>query len=103
MTVSLLLMVLWIVLLARANNWSLLTLGTILFGLILAGLGVYLYVTLKAIQLHQRQANFVDSVTHELKSPIAALKLYLETLLLRPVPPERREEVYRAMVKDPDR
>ncbi|MCA8996332.1 MAG: HAMP domain-containing histidine kinase, partial [Planctomycetaceae bacterium] len=44
-----------------------------------------------------RQANFVDSVTHELKSPIAALQLYLETLRMRNLSEEKRAEFHKVM------
>ena len=101
--VNVILMVAWIVLLAQHNNWSGLTIGTVLFVLVLVGLGVYLFVTLKEIQLNQRQANFVDSVTHELKSPIASLQLSLETLQMRALAPAIRDEFYDLMHKDLER
>lgn len=103
MVVNLVLMICWIVLLARLNYWSFLTIGTFLFSLILVGLGVYLFVTLKEIQLNQRQANFVDAVTHELKSPIASVKLYLETMQMRPVSDEQRRSFLEYMSRDLDR
>src|SRR5215213_428733 len=99
-TVNVILMVCWIVLLARLGNWSLLTIGTLLFALVLAGLALYLALTIKEIQLNQRQANFIDSVTHELKSPLASLKLYLETLQLRPLEADRRASMYDSMLQD---
>ena len=74
------LMICWIVLLAMEKLLERLTIGTVVFALILVGLVVYTVLTLKEIQLNLRQANFVDSVTHELKSPLASLRLYLETL-----------------------
>jgi signal transduction histidine kinase len=103
MAVNVVLMVCWIVLLARAGSWSMLTIGTTLFALVLVGLAVYLIVTIKEIQLNQRQANFVDSVTHELKSPLASLKLYVETLQIRDLPLESRKEFFDAMLQDVDR
>ncbi|HVJ81583.1 MAG TPA: HAMP domain-containing sensor histidine kinase [Planctomycetia bacterium] len=103
MLVNVLLMVCWIVLLAQHQQWSMLTIGTALFSLILAGLGLYLYVTLKEIALNRRQANFVDSVTHELKSPLASLKLYLETLQLRSLSETQRAEFLGFMHRDVDR
>ena len=77
------LMVCWIVLLAQLYWWGALTIGTVVFVLMLVGLSFYLFLTIKEIRLNRRQANFVDSVTHELKSPIATLRLYLETLQMR--------------------
>lgn len=103
MTVNVVLMVCWIVLLARLNYWSFLTIGTVLFSLALVGLGVYLFVTLKEIQLNQRQANFVDSVTHELKSPIASIRLYLETMQIREVTEEQRQSFLATMARDLNR
>jgi two-component system, OmpR family, phosphate regulon sensor histidine kinase PhoR len=102
-TVNVILMICWIVLLARAGSWSMLTIGTLLFAFVLAGLGIYLYVTIREIQLNQRQANFVDSVTHELKSPLTSLKLYLETLQIRPLEGERRASIYDSMLQDVER
>jgi len=97
MTLNVALMVCWIVLLAQLGSWSALTIGTVVFALILAGLIVYLVLTVKEVRLNQRQANFVDSVTHELKTPIAVIRLYLETLQLRKLDDGQREEFYETM------
>ena len=59
--------------------------GSVLLAGILAGVIMYLTLTVKAFRLNQRQSNFIDSVTHELKSPIASLKLYLQTMTQRTV------------------
>lgn len=80
--------------------WTLLTVGTILFVIVLVGVSIYLALTVKAINLTQRQSNFMDSVSHELKSPIASLKLYLQTLTLRKVSEEERTAFYRFMLDD---
>jgi len=97
MALNIALMVIWIVLLARLETWSLLTVGTVFFALTLIGLVVYMILSIKSYRLHQQQVNFVDSVTHELKSPIASLRLYLETLQMRELPREKRVEFYRTM------
>ena len=97
---NLTLMICWIVLLAMESYWSALTIGTMVFALILVGLVVYTVLTLKEIQLNLRQANFVDSVTHELKSPLASLRLYLETLQLRKVNEDQRTQFYNVMMED---
>ena len=55
--------------------WTILGIGVALLVVVLAGVIVYLALTVKAIALSQRQSNFIDSVTHELKSPLASLKL----------------------------
>ncbi len=91
------LMVCWIVLLAQTTGYGALITGTVVFAVILAGLSFYLVLMIKEVRLNQRQANFVDSVTHELKSPIASLKLYLETLQMRSVPEHQREQFYGVM------
>jgi two-component system, OmpR family, phosphate regulon sensor histidine kinase PhoR len=100
MTLNVTLMVCWIVLLSQTQSWSALTIGTVVFALILVGLIVYLFVTVKEVRLNQRQSNFVDSVTHELKTPIAALRLYLETLQIRKLDDEQRADFYHTMEQE---
>jgi signal transduction histidine kinase len=100
MALNVTLMVCWIVLLAQRSRWTTLTIGVVAFTTILAGLSVWLVLTLKEIALNNRQANFVDSVTHELKSPIAALQLYLETLRMRHLTDEKREEFHGIMARE---
>ena len=97
MTLNVTLMVFWIVLLAERDSISGLAIGTVAFALILLGLSFYLFLTIKEIRLNQRQENFVDSVTHELKTPIASLQLYLETLQMRTLDSQQRDEFYSVM------
>jgi len=84
-------------------HWVLLALGTTFIGLLLAGVIVYLVLSIKAINLGRRQSNFIDSVTHELKSPIASMKLYLQTLSRHPVSDDERAAFYRTMIEDVER
>ncbi|MEX0725395.1 MAG: HAMP domain-containing sensor histidine kinase [Planctomycetaceae bacterium] len=100
MTLNVALMVVWILLLAQQSYWGILAVGTVVFALILVGLAFYLVLTVKEVRLNQRQANFIDSVTHELKTPISSLRLYLETLQLRTLDDEQRKEFYRVMEKE---
>ena len=79
-------------------SWTLLSVGTIFLGIVLAGVITYLTLSIKAINLSRRQSNFIDSVTHELKSPIASLKLYLQTMDKREVSDQERSTFHRYMM-----
>jgi signal transduction histidine kinase len=80
-----------------------LPLGAALLIFVLVGVVMYLTLSIKAINLTRRQSNFIDSVTHELKSPIASLKLYLQTLNRRSVSEEEREAFHKFMLDDVER
>ncbi len=104
MALNVTLMVFWIVLLVHsAGGWNALIIGVVVFALILVGLSFYLFLMIKEVRLNQRQANFIDSVTHELKSPIASLRLYLETLEMRTLADEQRTKFYRVMEEELER
>jgi signal transduction histidine kinase len=83
--------------------WALLTIGTLFIALLLAGTILYLILSIKAINLTRRQSNFIDSVTHELKSPIASMKLYLQTLSRHNVSEAEQSDFYRFMLEDTER
>lgn len=99
----------WLVLPALGDDWNpgaywtIVALGATFLVLVLVGVVLYLALTIKAFRLNQRQSNFIDSVTHELKSPIASLKLYLQTLSRRPVSGEEAAGFYRFMLDDLER
>lgn len=83
--------------------WTLFIIGSCLLISILIGVIVYLALTIKAFRLNQRQSNFIDSVTHELKSPIASLKLYLQTMTRRDVDESQQRDFHRTMLDDVER
>ncbi|XZE34897.1 sensor histidine kinase [Pirellulaceae bacterium SH501] len=83
--------------------WTLLTVGSIMFALVLTGVILYLVWSIQQVDLNRRQSNFLDAVTHELKSPIASLKLFLQTLHRHEVEPDQRREFYRSMMDDVER
>jgi signal transduction histidine kinase len=97
MAVNIALMAVLIVQLARQSSWGSLILGSSALAISLFGISFYSFLTIKEIQLNRRQSNFVDSVTHELKTPISALRLYLDTLLLREPDAADRRDFYETM------
>ncbi len=78
-------------------------LGLLLFLMLIGGLGLLLLLLVREVRLNERQSNFVSAVTHELKTPVASLKLYLDTLELRELTEGRRREFYRTMRQDIER
>jgi two-component system sensor histidine kinase SenX3 len=91
----------WIVL-----NWREvvpLVLGVIFFTLIIAGLVVYTVFLVREIHKNEQQDSFLNAVTHELKTPIASIRLYLETLQTRQLSEAQHQDFYRIMLEDTDR
>jgi two-component system, OmpR family, phosphate regulon sensor histidine kinase PhoR len=86
-----------------ALYWVMLAVGASFLVLVLVGVVLYLLISVREIRLNQRQSNFIDSVTHELKSPLASLKLYLQTLTRRSVTDAQRSDFYRFMLDDLER
>src|SRR5216683_2107782 len=74
-----------------------LVLGIIFFGVIIAGLVVNTIFIVREIRRNERQDSFLNAVTHELKTPITSIRLYLETLQSRPgAPCERQAQLARS-------
>jgi signal transduction histidine kinase len=86
-----------------AVYWALLPIGTTFILLLLVGVVLYLILSIKAINLTRRQSNFIDSVTHELKSPLASMKLYLQTLSRHQVSQQMQADFHRFMLEDLER
>ena len=80
-----------------------LVLGVIFFGLIIAGMVVNTIFLIREIRRNEQQDSFLNAVTHELKTPIASLRLYLETLESREIDEAQRRNFYRIMLTDTDR
>lgn len=99
--VILLLYVGWVLL-----NWRtgiLVFFGLILLALIISGVVLNTTFLVREIRRNEQHDAFINAVTHELKTPVASIRLYLETLLTRSVPEDRREHFYRIMLEDNDR
>ncbi|HCA59174.1 MAG TPA: two-component sensor histidine kinase [Blastocatellia bacterium] len=91
----------WIIL--NLRQVVMLILGIIFFALIITGLILNTIFLIREIRRSEQHDAFLNAVTHELKTPIASIRLYLETLRSREVEPERRAEFYDIMLKDSDR
>ncbi|MBW2274839.1 MAG: HAMP domain-containing histidine kinase [Deltaproteobacteria bacterium] len=78
-------------------------LGTFSFLLVMVGLAWLCTWLLWEMRLNQRQRAFLDAVTHEMKTPLASFRLYLDTLGRHDPPPERRREFIEHMRQDLDR
>jgi two-component system, OmpR family, sensor histidine kinase SenX3 len=91
----------WIV--RNERTVALAILGTILFALLIAGVVLNTVFLVREVRRNERQDSFLNAVTHELKTPIASIRLYLETLQRMPVEESQRKEFYRIMLSDSDR
>ncbi len=78
-------------------------LGVIFFGAITAGLVLNTIFLLREIRRNEQHDSFINAVTHELKTPIASIRLYLQTLQRREVDEAQRRDFYRLMLDDTDR
>lgn len=87
-------------------NWRagiLLFLGILLAALIISGVIVNTTFLIREIRRNEQHDAFINAVTHELKTPVASIRLYLETLQTREVEPAKRKEFYGIMLEDSDR
>ncbi len=85
------------------QRFALLVLGILLFAILIAGLVLNTVFLLREIRRNERQDSFLNAVTHELKTPIASIRLYLDTLERRELPEAQRRQFYRTMRSDTDR
>lgn len=84
------------------QQWLILGIGSFLFVVIIVGITLFIIFMSRQIILNQTQKNFIDSVTHELRTPITSLKLYVETLQRHQLEGERRDTFLRTMLQDVD-
>jgi two-component system, OmpR family, sensor histidine kinase SenX3 len=100
-TVTLLLYIGWVLL-----NWRtgiLLFLGILLLATIIAGVVLNTTFLVREIRRNEQHDAFINAVTHELKTPVASIRLYLETLQTRAVDDDKRKEFYGIMLEDSNR
>src|SRR6058998_3421369 len=87
-------------------NWrevAVLVFGIIFFLAIIFGLVINTTFLIREIRRNEQHDAFINAVTHELKTPIASIRLYLETLKTRDVDETQRREFYEVMLADSDR
>ena len=91
----------WIIL-----NWRegvLLFFGIIFFALIIAGMVVNTIFLVRELRRSEQHDSFINAVSHELKTPVASIRLHLETLQRRDLPETQKQDFYRLMLSDTDR
>jgi signal transduction histidine kinase len=77
--------------------------GIIFFALIIAGMIVNTSFLVRELRRSEQHDSFINAVTHELKTPVASIRLHLETLQRRDLPEPQKQEFYRVMLSDTDR
>src|SRR6185295_6842805 len=82
---------------------ALLVLGVLLVAAVIAGVVLNTFFLVREIRRNEQHDAFINAVTHELKTPVASIRLYLETLQTRQVDAAQRADFYRIMLEDSDR
>lgn len=100
-SVILLLYVGWVLLSWRSG--ALLFLGLLLLAALISGVLLNTFFLVREIRRNEQHDAFINAVTHELKTPVASIRLYLETLQSRALDDSKRSEFYNIMLEDSDR
>ncbi len=85
------------------ETWIVILVLSILVGVILIGIFIIFFYNLKMLQLYRLQNNFINNFTHELKTPVTSLSLYLETFMKHKLPREDQIRYLGYMIKDIER
>lgn len=88
---------------ANFRGVAVLVLGGLLLTALITGMVLNTFFLVREIRRNEQQDAFINAVTHELKTPVASIRLYLETLQTREVEPAKRKEFYGTMLEDSDR
>lgn len=85
------------------QTWVVIMVLSILVALILVGIFLIFVYNQKTLQLYRLQHNFINNFTHELKTPVTSIKLYLETFIKHDLPREEQTRYLGFMIQDADR
>jgi two-component system phosphate regulon sensor histidine kinase PhoR len=85
------------------QTWLVIMILSILVGIILAGIFIIFVYNQKLVQLYRMQHNFINNFTHELKTPVTSLNLYLETFQKHELPRNDQLKYIRYMIQDVNR
>ena len=85
------------------QTWVVILILSILVGIILMGMFIIFVYNQKTLQLYRLQRNFINNFTHELKTPVTSLKLYLETFRKHQLSREDQLKYLNYMIHDADR
>lgn len=82
--------------------------GVFVIGIIMiVGIATAVFIIFRNLTIQRKLTgfydNFIANITHELKSPLSSIQLYLETLSSKNIAPEKQREFYSIMAKDTDR
>ncbi len=82
------------------QTWIVILVLSLLVAIILLGIFIIFIYSQKALRLYRMQNNFINSFTHELKTPVTSLKLFLETFLKHDLGPAERQRCLGYMLAD---
>ena len=85
------------------ENVGLLLIGVLVFPLVITGLVLNTVFLVREIRRNEQHEAFINAMTHELKTPVASMRLYLQTLQNRQIDEPKRQEFYQVMLEDSDR
>lgn len=87
----------------EGQTWVVILVMSLLVAIILLGMLLIFIYYQKVIQLYRQQQNFINGFTHELKTPLTSLKLYLDTFKMHNLPPQDQMKYLNIMSADVDR
>ncbi len=86
-----------------ADTWVVILVLSLLIGIILLGILIIFIFSQKTMQLYRMQNNFINNFTHELKTPVTSLKLFLQTFSKHTLSREDQLKYIQFMLTDVNR